>query len=209
VYIVDDDPVICESIQMLLSTIGVDSRSFASAPAFLKHAESFGCAFNGECVVADVHMPEMTGIELVARLKQFPGAPPVILMTGDNDVSQVFQAMRAGAVDFLEKPFSPDHLICSVRLALADKEEEEARKAKREAFTAWLSRLNNTEKEVLGRVIGGKTSKTIAIELGVALKTVEIHRANVMSKMNVRNVPELLRLSFIAGRDAFPELMQN
>jgi two-component system response regulator FixJ len=209
VYIIDDDPIICESVQMLLSSVGVDAQTYSSAPAFLKHAEAFGRAFGGGCVVADVNMPEMSGIELVAELKQFPCAPPVILMTGDNDVSLVFQAMRAGALDVLEKPISPDRLICAVRLALADKEEEEAQKVKKEAFIAWLSELNNTEKEVLDGIIRGKTIKTIALELGVDLKTVELHRANAMSKLNVRNLPELLRLSFIASRDAFPGSVQT
>ena len=189
---------------MLLSTLGFDARTYGSAPKFLKKAE----LFRGGCVVADVRMPEMSGIGLVEKLNEFADAPPVILMSGDSDVSLLVQAMRAGAVDFLEKPFIPDHLIASVRLALADKEEEEVRKAKKEAIVASLNRLNKIERVVLGRVIGGKTSKTIAFELGVGLRTVELHRANVMSKLNARNLPELLRMSFIAGRDAFPELMQ-
>ncbi len=131
VYIIDDDPIIAESMRMLLSTVGFDARTYGSAPAFLKDAELFGCGFGRGCVVADVHMPEMTGMELMAKLKQLSFPPPVILMTGDNDVSLAFQAMRAGAVDFLQKPFSPDRLIGSVRHALADEEEEEARKVKK------------------------------------------------------------------------------
>ncbi len=202
VHVIDDDPGICDAMQMLLSTVGFESRTYGSASEFLEQAESF----DGGCVVADVRMPGTSGIELVEKLKQVSGAPPVILMTGDSDVTLVIQAMRAGAVDFLEKPFSPDDMIAAVLLALAGEEQEGAR---REAFIALLNTLNNTEKEVLNRVIGGKTSKTIALELGMGLRAVEIHRAGGMSKMNVRNLPELLRMAFIAGRDAFPGLVQS
>ena len=205
VYVIDDEPAICDCLQMLLSTASFESRTYGSAKAFLEQAASF----DGGCVVADLHMPGMNGIELVEKLKQFPGAPPVIIMTGDSDVSLVIQAMMAGAIDYLEKPFNPDHMIASVRVALTGKEEEGARKAKREAFVARLNRLNNAEREVLGRVIHGKASKTIALELGVCLSAVEIHRANAMSKMAVRDLPELLRMAFIAGRDVFPGLTES
>jgi FixJ family two-component response regulator len=124
-------------------------------------------------------------------------------------VSLVFQAIRAGAFDILEKPFSPETLIASVRLALAEKGGDETRKAKSEAFTALLNSLNDTEKKVLVRIIAGKSSKVIALELGVNHVAAELHRASVMRKMNARNVAELMRMAFVAGRDAFSECMQT
>ena len=118
VHIIDDDPIICDVVRTLLSAEGFETRTYTSALEFLKKIEFSG----GRCVVSDVHMPKMTGIELLAKLKQFPSAPPVILMTGRDDISPV-QAIKAGAVGFLQKPFSPDHLIASVRLAAAETEE--------------------------------------------------------------------------------------
>ena len=205
VYIVDDDRDICDSMRMLLSTVGFDARAYPSASAFLEQVDHL----DGGCVVADVRMAEMTGIELVVRLNQSPCALPVILMTGDVDISLVIEAMRAGAVDFLEKPFSPDQLIASVSLAMDQTDGEDVRRTKNEALLAWLNGLSVTEKEVLAGVVNGKSSKTIALELGASQKTVEFHRADLMGKMNVRSLPELLRMWFVTGRDAFPAAVQS
>ena len=119
VHIIDDDPILCDALQLLLTEAGFDTQTYASAPAFLKQFESTG----GRCIVSDVHMPEMTGMELLEKLKHLADAPPVILITGGHDVSQV-QAKMAGAAAFHQKPFDPDDLIASVRRTPVTRETE-------------------------------------------------------------------------------------
>lgn len=123
VHIIDDDPILCDAMQMLLATVGFDSRTYVSAPAFLEQVDPQTAG----CVVSDVHMPQMTGIELLGKLKEFCGAPPVILMTGVRDASMFDKAMKAGAVDLLTKPVNANELIASLSRVLGAKDEDAAR----------------------------------------------------------------------------------
>ncbi len=151
------------------------------------------------CIVTDVRMPELGGIELLRRLRDRGVAMPVIVMTGHGDVPLAVEAMKIGAVDFFEKPFDDDALIASVQAALGNWEKGSRNAAERAELQGRLTSLSNREREVLDGLIAGLPNKTIAYDLGISPRTVEIYRANVMTKMKAGSLSELVRMALLAG----------
>jgi two-component system response regulator FixJ len=195
VYIVDDDEGVRGALRFLLEAARIEVRLFESAVDFLREAESLAPG----CIVTDVRMPEIDGLELVRRLKAQGLPHPVIVITGHGDIPLAVEAMKAGALDFLEKPFEDDVLLGSIRAALdADEHAAKAEAAKR-TFEGLLASLSPREQEVLHGVVAGKLSKTIAHELGISPRTVEIYRANMMMKTQAKSLSELVRMALLAG----------
>ncbi|MGZ9113095.1 MAG: response regulator FixJ [Brevundimonas sp.] len=194
VHVIDDDDGLREALAFLLDVNGVDARFYASANAFL---EALPVADG--CVLTDVRMPGLTGLELVRELKQRGAAFPVIVMTGHGDIPLAVEAMKAGVVDFIEKPFEDEHLIGSIRAALAAAGTAEEPNVARQSAEQRLSQLSPRERDVLGGVVEGKLNKQIAFELEISPRTVEIYRANLMTKTGARNVAELMRIALAAG----------
>jgi two-component system response regulator FixJ len=194
VHVVDDDEAVRDSIAFLLRSAQLEVEVYESAVAFLgKVAGAAGC------VVTDVRMPEMTGIELVRRLKELGNKLPVIVMTGHGDVPLAVEAMKAGAVDFIEKPFDEATMLTAVRAALARGEAVEKRDAERAEIEKRLNGLSGREREVLLGLVRGQPNKIIAHNLGISPRTVEIYRANVMAKMDAPSLSDLVRMALIAG----------
>jgi two-component system response regulator FixJ len=195
VYVIDDDEAIRLSLPFLLRSAGIASRTFESAEAFLREARDLAPG----CVITDVRMPGMDGIELVRRLGDLKLPHPVIVMTGHGDVALAVEAMKAGAFDFIEKPFSDEVLLAAVRAALAaDERAAQDDEAKRRYLDAFAS-LSPREREVLQHVVAGKTSKVIAFDLGISPRTVEVYRAGMMMKTGARSLSELVRMALLAG----------
>ncbi|WCS22971.1 response regulator transcription factor FixJ [Methylobacterium sp. NMS14P] len=195
VHIVDDDVAVRQALAFLLATDGLAVRVHESATAFLA-AE----AGRVGCVVTDVRMPGIDGVELLHRLRQRGGLPPVIVMTGHADVALAVAAMKAGAVDFIEKPFDDEVLLASIRSALARADRTAKRASERDAMRARLAELTERERQVLEGLVAGKANKVIGLDLGISPRTVEIYRANVMSKLQAGSLSELVRMALIAGQ---------
>lgn len=190
VFVVDDDAAICESLLWLLEAEGLRVATFTSAEAFL-------AAWRPQqpgCLVLDVRMRGMSGLELQARLAE-QGAPlPIIMLTGHGDVPMAVRAVRAGALDFLEKPVSNDVLLARVRRALELDSQRRAAEAGHRAVQTRLDTLTAREREVLELVVAGRANKQIAATLGIHEKTVEVHRRHVFQKLGVHSTVELVRL---------------
>jgi two-component system response regulator FixJ len=194
VHVIDDDEAMRTSLAFLLDTSGMTARTYDSAVAFLDR-------FDGSqpgVIISDVRMPEMNGLELVRRLKARDVALPIIMITGHGDVPLAVEAMKAGVVDFLEKPFEEEALLSAIRTALADSSRADQDHAERERLKAALDSLSPRENEVLNGVVEGKLNKVIAHELGISPRTVEVYRANVMSKTGARGLSELMRMVLLA-----------
>lgn len=195
VYIVDDDAAVRSSLALLLKSVSLTAATFDSANAFLQ-----GVAVEaGGCLVLDIRMPGMSGIELQQQLKQRGYTLPIIFITGHGDVSMAVNAMREGAIDFIEKPFRDQELLDRIYQAL-EKDRERRRAADetvhlRERFTG----LTPREHEVMLRIARGQANKVIAIELGLSERTVEIHRARVMHKTGARSLAELVGMAAKLG----------
>ncbi len=190
-YVVDDDAAVRESLTMLLESAGFQVRAHESATTFLAAASPEGVG----CVLTDVQMPELNGLELQQRLSTLGIRLPVIVMTGHGDVPIAVQALKAGATDFLEKPFDDEQLLSAVKGAIAV-----SRRARDEAtavadIATRLATLTPREREVLDRLVAGQPNKTIAYDLGSSPRTVEVHRARVMEKMQARSLAELVRMT--------------
>jgi two-component system response regulator FixJ len=194
VHIIDDDVDVRQSLAFLLSTEGHAVRVHESALAFLKALPG---AQDG-CVITDIRMPDMDGLELQRRLNELKAGFPVIIMTGHGDVSLAVTAMKAGAVDFIEKPFDDEALLSAVRTALARHAMDSEREARLAAVQARLAGLSPREREVLQGLVAGKANKMIAYDLGISARTVEVHRANVMTKMQADSLSELVRMVLAA-----------
>ena len=154
------------------------------------------------CVLTDVRMPDLDGIELLRRLKRRGSPAPVIVMTGHADVPLAVQAMREGARDFIEKPFDDEVLLASVRAALAQAERSADVAAETSAVRARLAALSEREREVLDGLVAGKANKVIGLDLGISPRTVEVYRANVMAKLQAGSLSELVRMTLVAGHPA-------
>ena len=194
VHVVDDEEPVRKSLAFLLSTAGFAVRLHDSARGFLAIAPTIR---NG-CLVTDLRMPEIDGVELLRRLRELPNRIPSIVITGHGDVPMAVEAMKAGALDFIEKPFADDVLIEAIQRAAA----EIARTRVGEdvaAIRARLALLSDREREVLSGVVVGLANKSIAYDLDISPRTVEVHRANVMAKMEARSLPELVRMALAAG----------
>ncbi|SFT23485.1 response regulator FixJ [Methylobacterium sp. yr668] len=195
VHIVDDDLAVRQALAFLLATDGLTVRVHDSATAFLAAEPE-----RVRCVVTDVRMPGIDGVELLHRLRQRGSLPPVIVMTGHADVALAVAAMKAGAVDFIEKPFDDEVLLASIRSALARSDRTAKRASERDAVRARLAELTERERQVLEGLIAGKANKVIGLDLGISPRTVEIYRANVMSKLQAGSLSELVRMALIAGQ---------
>jgi two-component system response regulator FixJ len=195
VHVVDDDLAVRQSLSFLLASDGLPVRLHESALAFLDAMEATATG----CIVTDVRMPGIDGIELLRRLKARGFGLPVIVMTGHADVPMAVEAMKEGAVDFIEKPFDDDLFLAAVRSALRLQEQHARRDAQVTEVQARLQGLSERERQVLGGLVAGKANKVIAYDLGISPRTVEIYRANVMTKMQAGSLSELVRMALVAG----------
>jgi two-component system response regulator FixJ len=194
VHLIDDDDAVRASLSFVLEMNDLPARTYASAPEFLETAgEAAGC------VVTDVRMPEMSGLDLVRELKARGVELPVIVITGHGDVPLAVEAMRAGVIDFIEKPFDDEVLLKAIRMALDTRLESDVQTQERQRFEQMLATLSGREKDVLRGVVAGKMNKVIAYELGISPRTVEVYRANVMSKTQANGLSELVRIALLAG----------
>ena len=194
VHVIDDDEGLRESLAFLLRSAELEVRSFDSAKVFL---EKLPDAVPG-CVVTDVRMPDMSGIELLRRLKELKIGLPVIVITGHGDIALAVEAMKMGAADFFEKPFDDDLLVASVRAVLRQQEGQTKRGAERAEIEHRISSLSGREKDVLTGLIEGRANKQIAFDLGISPRTVEIYRANLMNKMQADSLSDLVRMALLA-----------
>lgn len=194
VHIIDDDEDVCRSTSFLLGTAGLAVRVHESAVQFLEHLADL----QPGCIVTDVRMPGMDGLELQQRLKELRVDMPVIVMTGHADVPLAVRAMKAGAVDFIEKPFDDDLLLSSVRIALKVQERAGQSNTEITYIQAKLEALSARERQVLEGLLAGHPNKTIAYNLSLSPRTVEVHRANIMTKMEAKSLSELVRMSMLA-----------
>lgn len=189
VHIVDDEEPVRDSIALLLRSAGFASRQYEDPHAFLATYEPV----EPECLVLDVRMPRMTGTELQQELNRRGWSLPVIFITGHGDVPMAVQAMREGALDFLQKPFDDDELIRRVESALRQDSRLRRQSGDLEALAARLDSLTPREREVAQRIVEGQANKVIALELSLSERTIELHRARVMQKMDVRGVAQLVQ----------------
>ncbi len=198
VFIVDDDEAVRDSLMALLDAVGLKVEAYGSAKEFLN---AYDAGRTG-CVVLDVRMPGMSGLELQRKLaaSQFP--IPVVIITGHGDVPMAVEAMKAGAVDFIEKPFRQEVLLDSIRRSLETGGQERRGEFAATEVAARIALLTPRETEVLKRLVIGQPNKVIAFGLGISPRTVEIHRARVMEKMQARSLSHLVRMALAAGIDA-------
>jgi two-component system, LuxR family, response regulator FixJ len=194
-HVIDDDEAVRESIDFLLRSARLTVKTYESASAFLAVAPTI----NSGCVITDVRMPGISGIDLLRRLKEMQIRLPVIVITGHGDVPLAVEAMKFGAVDFLEKPFEDEVLLASVRAALNRSEASAQLETERAEIRARIALLTNREREVLDGLVAGHPNKIIAFDLSISPRTVEIYRANVMTKMKAGSLSELVRMALVAG----------
>jgi two-component system response regulator FixJ len=191
VHIVDDDEAVRQSLAFLLASAGLTVRLYDSASAFLA---GLSAVKNG-CLVTDVRMPDMTGIELLQQLRSKACKLPAIVITGHGDVPLAVEAMKAGAVDFIEKPFDQAAILNAVQSALDRGSNAEGRDAT--VVAGKLATLSERERQVLEGLVAGHSNKTIAHDLGISPRTVEVYRSNLMTKMGARSLSELIRMAII------------
>ncbi|MDK9703590.1 MAG: response regulator [Sulfuritalea sp.] len=194
-HIVDDDPAVRDALQWLLQSRSVPSQTWASPQEFLAFAGSDLCG----CVLLDVRMPGMSGIELFDRLRARGCRLPVIFLTGHGDVPMAVQALKDGAFDFVEKPYDDNALVDKVLAAIAHDAQRSARDGSVHALRERLAQLTRREQEIMQRILAGKLNKVIADELGIAMRTVEVHRSRIFDKMQVRSAVELSQLLSLLG----------
>lgn len=195
VHIVDDDDAVRQSLEFLLKSARITVQSHSSATSFLAALPTLKVG----CVITDIRMPGLSGIELLKRLKNMTNSIPVIIITGHGDVPLAVEAMKYGAADFLEKPFDDELLLASVRSALNHLKKDGKREAERADILDKLAALSNRERQVLEGLVVGNANKVIAFELSISPRTVEIYRANVMTKMAAASLSDLVRKALIAG----------
>jgi len=188
VYVVDDDAAVRDSLTLLLRAVGLTGQAFSSAAEFLQNydPEQHGC------LVADIRMPGMSGLDLQDELIRLGAHIPLIFITGHGDVPMAVDAMKSGALDFIEKPFRDQDLLDRVNQAISWDKERRTRNLETLAIRERLASLTPRETEVMERVVQGQANKVIAMDLGVSQRTIEIHRARVMEKMEVRSVAKLV-----------------
>jgi two-component system response regulator FixJ len=193
VHIIDDDQALRDSLAFLLRSAQLEVRSFDSAKTFLDTLPNASVG----CVITDIRMPDMSGIDLLRRLKELKVGVPVIVITGHGDVALAVEAMKIGAADFFEKPFNDDQLVASVRAALQQQQDQTKRGAERAEIEHRISTLSTREKDVLAGLIDGRANKQIAFDLGISPRTVEIYRANLMNKMQAESLSDLVRMALV------------
>lgn len=191
VHIVDDDAPVRESIAFLLDAEGIATRTYESASALLdRRAE-----LEPGGIITDIRMPGVNGLEMVQELTRTGVPHPIIVLTGHGDVSLAVQAMKVGVVDFLEKPFDDDALLRAVRTMLSRSDSDTSRKREREEIAERVSHLTARERDVFDAIVAGDSNKAAAIRLGISPRTVEIYRANVMTKMQADSLSQLVRMA--------------
>ncbi len=195
VHVIDDDDAVRVSLGFVLEMADLPNRTYASPVEFLEQATP---QMQG-CIVTDVRMPGMNGLELVARLREIGVDLPVIVITGHGDVALAVEALRAGVKDFIEKPFDQEALLSSIRSALAVQAQVSGEAAERQRVARIFEGLSGREREVLQGVVAGKLNKTIGFELGISPRTVEVYRAKMMSKTGATSLSELVRAARLAG----------
>ena len=198
VHVIDDDEAMRDSLSFMLDAAGLRSRAWESAAAFLAGLDKV----ERGCIVTDIRMPDMTGLELVDRLKAAGQPDPVIVITGHADVPLAVEAMKAGVVDFIEKPFDNQRLLNAVRAALAQGTSEDGAaqqdNEERRRILERIESLSARERQVLDGLVAGQANKIIAFDLEISPRTVEVYRANVMTKMQARSLSELVRMVIAA-----------
>jgi two-component system response regulator FixJ len=197
VHVIDDDPAVLDSLAVLLGASGHAVTTYASAQAFL---DRLAAAARG-CVITDVQMPGMSGLELLAALSARLADFPVIVLTGRADVPLAVQALKAGAVDFIEKPFEAPVILAAVRAALDRMAREAGRSDRQAAYAQRLASLSARERDVLRGLVAGWSNKTIARELAISPRTVETYRANIMMKVQAQSLSDLVRMSLVSEGD--------
>ncbi len=190
VFIVDDDAEVRDSLKMLIESVGLVTETYDSAQAFL---DKFEPARPG-CLILDVRMRGMSGLSLQQELNKKPLSPPIIIITGHGDVQMAVRAVKAGASEFLEKPFNEQQLLDSIHIALEQDAEQRGKALKLAEIQQRLDRLTEREKEVMELVVNGMLNKNIAHELNISQSTVEAHRSRVMEKMEARTLSDLMRM---------------
>jgi two-component system, LuxR family, response regulator FixJ len=195
VHIVDDDDGLRKALAFLMKSVRIPTQVHDSAESFL----TTGLAGGAGCVVTDVRMPNMSGIDLLRELKKIASNLPVIVMTGHGDVPLAVEAMKLGAFDFIEKPFDDEILLSSVRSALGRGQQVAKREAERVKAQEKLDQLSPRERQVLDGLVMGHANKVIAFDLGISPRTVELYRANLMTKMEAASLSDLVRMALAAG----------
>lgn len=195
IHVIDDDAAMRDSLAFLLDVNGYKSQVYETADAFL----AGGGAGTLSCVISDIRMPGMSGIELVRKLKRQETSSAVILITGHGDVALAVEAMKAGAADFIEKPFDDAALLDAIRAALDTRHSAPGENSGRKQAEARLADLSPRERDVLQGLVAGKINKVIAHDLSISPRTVEVYRANLMAKTGARSMSELMRLALAAG----------
>ena len=195
VHVIDDDEAVREVLAFELGSAGMEVRTYDSAAAFLKIVPTVQAG----CIITDVRMPDLSGIDLLRRLRELQVTAPVIVITAHGDIPLAVEAMRIGAVDFLEKPFADEVLLASVRSALDRGDRDRKRQTERSSIQSRLAGLSNRERDVLDGLVAGRANKQIAYELGISARTIENYRANLMMKMQATSLSDLVRMALIAG----------
>ena len=195
VHVIDDDEAVRESLTFLLKTAGLAVRTYENATAFLRDDPKGKAG----CVITDVRMPDISGLDLLRRLQELNVSLPVIVITGHGDVPLAVEAMKSGALDFVEKPFDDGAMLNAVRVALRHQGADAKHGADRAGILEKLASLSNRERQVLEGLVAGHPNKTIAFDHGISPRTVEIYRANLMSKMQAGSLSELVRMALVGG----------
>lgn len=195
VHIVDDDLAVRDSLSFMLDSSGLAARTYENAAELLARIGELERGI----IITDVRMPGMSGLELVARLKEQGAVHPIIVLTGHADVAMAVEAMKAGVIDFIEKPFDDEALLAAVALGRDRLEGDAGRQAEREDVRNRIEHLTPREKDVFEAIAAGESNKSAAQKLGISPRTVEIYRANVMEKMRARTLSDLVRMALLAN----------
>jgi two-component system response regulator FixJ len=195
VYVIDDDPAMRDSLDFLLDAAGLKARLFDSAVSFLEALPQLGPG----CIVSDVRMPNLDGLELLKRLRETNKSLPIIIMTGHGDIPLAVEAMKLGAIDFIEKPFEDDRLIGTITAALSGAAQRQKGDAVAADIASRIASLSPRERQVLDGLVAGLSNKLIARDYDISPRTIEVYRANVMTKMQASSVSELVRFAIRGG----------
>jgi two-component system response regulator FixJ len=199
IYVIDDDDAVRRSLGFLLEGAGFSARTYAAPAEILAEAGAQDGAFAAGCLVTDIRMPGMNGLELVRHLRAAGVELPVIVITGHGDLPLAIEAMRAGVIDFLEKPFDDEALLTAVRRALDGQAQTHRRDGERRRYEALIAELSPREREVLTGIVAGKLNKVIAHDLGISPRTAEVYRAHLMTKTGARTLSDLVRIGLLGG----------
>ncbi|MCK5336327.1 MAG: response regulator transcription factor [Gammaproteobacteria bacterium] len=201
VYVVDDDQAVRDSLRWLIESVDLNVKTFSNGQELLDNFEEQEIS----CLVLDVRMPGISGLDLQQRLKKMGSGVPVIIVTGHADVPMAIQAMKAGAFDFIEKPYSDQLLLERIQCAIEQDDCFKKQQVINNEINQRIDSLTPREREVMGLVVSGHSNKSIAKELGVSIKTVEVHRGNLMTKMQAKSLSELVRLVMSSSRTTTKE----